>query len=84
MYICFSVFKVDGKIVYPCGAIANSMFSDEITLWHNPLTDQKREVTLIRKGIAWDSDKKFKFQNPPDIGPTSPMWKKFTKPKGER
>lgn len=75
----------DGKKIYPCGAIANSMFSDDISLhYHSPAPDNTvKPVSLIRTGIAWDSDKKFKFKNPRNYNETSPMWKDYTKPKGK-
>lgn len=52
----------DGNIkpIVPCGAIANSLFNDTIKLFDK--NDQ--EITLERTGIAWESDKKYKFQNP--------------------
>lgn len=71
----------DGKKIYPCGAIANSMFSDEISLHYRSSNGAIKEVGLIRTGIAWEFDKKRKFKNPKDIGPTSPMWQTCTKPK---
>merc|ERR1712018_985494 len=46
---------------FPCGAIANSMFSDMISLKF-----ENNEVEVIRTGIAWDSDKRLKFKNPSD------------------
>jgi hypothetical protein len=59
------------------------MFNDEITLYHHPSADQKRPVSLNRTGIAWDSDKNFKFKNPSGFGgASSEMWKKYVKPKG--
>jgi len=48
------------KPIVPCGAIANSLFDDNITL-NDP---DGNPISLIRKGIAWESDKKYKFQNP--------------------
>jgi hypothetical protein len=53
------------------------MFQDEITL----LQANGDNVELERTGIAWDSDKKFKFKNPPDWD--KPAFKdKYAKPKG--
>merc|ERR1712018_784662 len=49
-----------GKIFFPCGAIANSMFSDVITL----LDKSNKTISLKRTGIAWESDKEHKFNNP--------------------
>jgi len=50
----------------PCGAIANSLFNDTIELQYKAKgsTDAYQIVKLNRTGIAWDSDKKYKFQNP--------------------
>lgn len=61
-------YKTDsnGKNIVPCGAIANSLFSDNIKLTYvgNDTTVTTTPVNLIRKGIAWDSDKRYKFKNP--------------------
>merc|ERR1719153_1473028 len=53
----------------PCGAIANSLFNDTIVLEYcdaNCKTDESawKEVKVTKRGIAWESDKKYKFQNP--------------------
>lgn len=49
----------EGKPIAPCGAIANSLFSDELTLKYG-----SQAVPVIRTGIAWPSDRKIKFKNP--------------------
>ncbi|XP_023341218.1 cell cycle control protein 50A isoform X1 [Eurytemora carolleeae] len=52
----------------PCGAIANSLFSDVITLEYKRKGDPDssfKPVQVSRKNIAWESDKKHKFKNPP-------------------
>ncbi|ODM96484.1 Cell cycle control protein 50A [Orchesella cincta] len=79
----FALDQGKKKKIYPCGAIANSMFSDEISLYHQSL-DGLKPVSLIRTGIAWDSDKKFKFQNPKEYGQGAKMWDSYTKPKAWR
>ncbi|XP_057664557.1 cell cycle control protein 50A isoform X1 [Diorhabda carinulata] len=58
------VFDGNKTPIAPCGAIANSMFNDNLTLYilNN---DEPEPVPLLRKGIAWESDKKIKFHNPP-------------------
>jgi len=58
----FDEMDVDGKKVpiVPCGAIANSLFNDTITL----LGKDGNKINLTRTGIAWESDKKYKFRNP--------------------
>ena len=66
----FTIVTVNGtdgketvKKYIPCGAIANSMFSDDITL--NSLNNNRETpIKLIRIGIAWESDKRYKFKNP--------------------
>lgn len=57
---CKKLAKVDGKWIFPCGLIANSLFNDSFTLVH----ETKGEVGVDRTGIAWPSDKKLKFKNP--------------------
>merc|ERR1711992_32392 len=47
------------KPYVPCGAIANSLFNDVISISKGEDT-----ITLEKTGIAWESDKKYKFQNP--------------------
>jgi len=42
---------------------------------------RRKKVSLIRRGIAWDSDKQFKFKNPEDYSEGASMWKTHTKPK---
>jgi len=62
---CAPYYREEGeKVTVPCGAIANSMFNDVITLKDGAGT----EVPLIRTGIAWESDRKYKFGNPDTNG----------------
>ncbi|VVC29435.1 Hypothetical protein CINCED_3A021660 [Cinara cedri] len=63
----------DNKPIAPCGAIANSLFSDDLTLKYN-----EKQVPLLRTGIAWPSDKNIKYQNPP--GQIKEAFKDFAKP----
>ena len=51
------------KFYAPCGAIANSLFSDKISLQYKDGGSWK-PVELIKTGIAWPSDKEYKFKNP--------------------
>ncbi|XP_026683983.1 cell cycle control protein 50C [Diaphorina citri] len=61
--------------VAPCGAIANSLFSDSFKIFN----DKNKEVPVLRTGIAWPSDKAVKFHNPP--GPDlKEAFKNFAKP----
>lgn len=59
-----SPFRVtdDDRPIAPCGAIANSLFNDTLTIHSN---DPRRLVPLLRTGIAWPSDRQIKFRNPP-------------------
>ncbi|XP_014485062.1 PREDICTED: cell cycle control protein 50A isoform X2 [Dinoponera quadriceps] len=63
--------------IAPCGAIANSLFSDELTLLSARHDNSK--VPLLRTGIAWPSDKNIKFKNPE--GDLKIAFKDFAKPK---
>jgi len=73
-------FGPSGKPIAPCGAIANSLFSDVLTLTSK---EQSKAVPLLRTDIAWPSDKQVKFRNPPiPAGQTlKDVFKNFDKPK---
>ncbi|XP_012232756.1 cell cycle control protein 50A isoform X2 [Linepithema humile] len=67
----------DTKIpIVPCGAIANSLFSDDLTLYS---AKHNEPVPLLKTGIAWPSDKNIKFRNPE--GNISKIFENFAKPK---
>lgn len=57
----------DGKILNPCGVIANSLFNDKIVL----ATSSKSGVTMTTTDIAWNSDKEDKFAQPEDFASAS-------------
>ncbi|KAE9532799.1 hypothetical protein AGLY_009880 [Aphis glycines] len=63
----------NNKPIAPCGAIANSLFSDNLTLVYND-----KPVPLLRTQIAWESDKNIKYQNPK--GDLKEAFKDFEKP----
>ena len=42
----------------------NIDFSDKIELAYKPQDAGTVKVDLLRTGIAWESDKKYKFKNP--------------------
>ncbi|XP_046681147.1 cell cycle control protein 50A isoform X2 [Homalodisca vitripennis] len=76
---------LNNKPIAPCGAIANSLFSDVLTIFSQEINNN---VPLLRTDIAWPSDKEVKFRNPPiPAGQTlkdvfknyerPPMWKKY-------
>lgn len=69
-------FVNETKPIAPCGAIANSLFSDELTLYSH---SHNQDVPLLRTGIAWPSDKSMKFKNPP--GNLTVAFAEFAKPK---
>nr|AKG51638.1 cell cycle control protein 50A [Artemia sinica] len=71
----------DGRKIVPCGAIANSMFNDTLTLqYQNPRSPgNMEEVPVNKTGIAWSSDKTHKFRNPPG-GPTAYDTSEWAKP----
>lgn len=68
----------DNLPILPCGAIANSLFSDELKLFSERLTT---EVPLLNTGIAWPSDKNIKFRNPPGDLKEAFNKTKYAKPK---
>lgn len=52
--------SAEGKTIVPCGAIANSLFNDTLTL----TSSSYGLVPVLRTGIAWESDREIKFRNP--------------------
>lgn len=64
----------NGNPIAPCGAIANSLFSDVLTL----KTNDGALVPAIPTGIAWPSDRNIKFKNPP--GDLKEALKRYVKP----
>ncbi|XP_034042060.1 transmembrane protein 30C [Thalassophryne amazonica] len=54
----------NGLPIAPCGAVANSKFNDTFTLVYNRNNGTQFTVTLLRRGIAWYTDKNVKFRNP--------------------
>lgn len=59
-------YTSDKKAIAPCGAIANSLFNDTLTLI-SETESRKGEVPLLKRGIAWESDKRMKFKNPSNL-----------------
>ncbi|XP_046753787.1 cell cycle control protein 50A isoform X1 [Diprion similis] len=64
--------------IAPCGAIANSLFSDELTLWSHV---HQNFVPLLNYGIAWPSDKSIKFANPKGYATLEEAFSGYAKPK---
>ncbi|XP_003705652.1 cell cycle control protein 50A isoform X1 [Megachile rotundata] len=69
-------YDSENRPIAPCGAIANSLFSDELTLFS---VKHNTSVPLLKTGIAWPSDKNIKFRNPE--GDLREAFKDFAKPK---
>lgn len=69
----------EDKPIAPCGAIANSMFNDTLELYHIE-NDTRTAITLIKKGIAWWTDKNVKFRNPKGDGNLTALFQGTTKP----
>eukprot|EP00041_Stephanoeca_diplocostata_P024456 m.620182 g.620182 ORF g.620182 m.620182 type:complete len:423 (+) comp22532_c0_seq2:205-1473(+) len=61
---CEPFITRNNKYYSPCGLIANSLFNDTIRIFRR---DDAAELALIGEGIAWDSDRKVKFKNPPSL-----------------
>uniref|UniRef100_A0A4W5P2W3 Cell cycle control protein n=1 Tax=Hucho hucho TaxID=62062 RepID=A0A4W5P2W3_9TELE len=54
----------DNKPIAPCGAIANSLFNDTLELYYIDPNGSRTAIPLVKKGIAWWTDKHVKFRNP--------------------
>lgn len=69
------------KPIAPCGAIANSMFNDTLTLYRI-VNGTEKDITLTKNGIAWWTDKNVKFRNPSGNGSDTlkDIFKDTTKP----
>lgn len=73
----------DGKIIYPCGLIANSMFNDTFTdtllSVNSTSTGAGEDYVMSKSGISWSTNpnrfKKTKY-NPDDVVPP-PNWIKM-------
>lgn len=72
----------NNKPIAPCGAIANSLFSDKINLYYiDDKNNKEIEVPLVKTGIAWPSDKNIKFKNPQGSSSLQEAFKDFSRPK---
>jgi len=66
----------NGTPIAPCGAVANSLFTDKFSLTR--VADGSK-VPMNNKDIAWKSDREVKFKNPK--GNLTLAFSKFEKPK---
>ena len=51
----------DNDNAWPCGLVAKSFFTDRYALYNSSNADPTKKVTIDETGIAWDSDKTYKF-----------------------
>lgn len=59
-------YDMNGNLpIAPCGAIANSMFNDTLKLYFIGQNKTYIPIPLLKKNIAWWTDKNTKFRNPP-------------------
>jgi len=64
--------SVDDKLLYPCGLIANSYFTDKFS--NATVTTSSGKVINVswtESGIAWESDKREKFKNFTNFNPAT-------------
>jgi hypothetical protein len=67
--------KGDGDIpANPCGLVAKSFFTDSYNLTKN---NGVTNFTLNEKGIAWESDIKYKFKNLQDPPVPGTTWRDY-------
>ncbi|KAK9696444.1 LEM3 (ligand-effect modulator 3) family / CDC50 family [Popillia japonica] len=77
-------FAFNGTIaIAPCGAIANSLFSDKLSLFH-VTKEGTKNISLLRTGIAWESDQQIKFRNPTEYDDLATAFANYSKPKDWR
>lgn len=78
---CIPFAQDDGSTpIAPCGAIANSLFSDTLSLTSKDLNSKDHPIVLLNTDIAWPSDRNIKFRNPEgDL--KEALQGKFAKPK---
>eukprot|EP00092_Neocalanus_flemingeri_P041717 GFUD01045438.1.p1 GENE.GFUD01045438.1~~GFUD01045438.1.p1 ORF type:complete len:370 (-),score=95.78 GFUD01045438.1:473-1582(-) len=74
---CNPFLRNNASQVYaPSGAIANSFFNDSIVLQYQS-ADKWVDVKVTGRGIAWESDKQYKFKNPVENGSPAALQKAF-------
>ncbi|KAL0969283.1 hypothetical protein UPYG_G00225000 [Umbra pygmaea] len=70
----------DNRPIAPCGAIANSLFNDTLELFYIDPNGSKNAIPLVKKGIAWWTDKNVKFRNPGGNDNLTVVFKDTSKP----
>ncbi|XP_029349833.1 cell cycle control protein 50A-like isoform X2 [Echeneis naucrates] len=81
---CEPYRKSNGLPIAPCGAIANSLFNDTLELYHIDANGSRNIIPLVKKGIAWWTDKHVKFRNPGGNSNLSAVFHDTTKPENWR
>ncbi|XP_048188914.1 cell cycle control protein 50A-like isoform X2 [Perognathus longimembris pacificus] len=72
-----------GLPIAPCGAIANSMFNDTLQLFlvtRDPSGPALTPIPLGKRGLAWWTDRRVKFRNPPGEKSLQQRFQGTTKP----
>lgn len=67
--------SADNKPIAPCGAIANSLFNDTFVLSLNGVA-----ISVLKTGIAWETDHDQKFNNPPPPDDLTKAFSSFAQP----
>ena len=62
-----SVNLVLSDPAWPCGLVAKSYFNDTYSLYKGNTKDKANQVVIDETGIAWDSDKTYKFKENPSM-----------------
>ncbi|KAF7311628.1 Transcription regulator [Mycena kentingensis (nom. inval.)] len=67
---CKPLATINGKAIYPCGLIANSIFNDTFTdlAMQNPGEGDSEKFAWSDKGIAWPGESKKYTDNPVHAG----------------
>ena len=58
-------------VAFPCGLVAKSFFTDKFTSFKSA---DGTDYEINEKGIAWDSDREYKFKNLPDAEKDKVQW----------
>jgi len=82
---CNPLLKLGNMTLNPCGLIANTFFNDIINFVPNASSENQKDLQMLEKGIAWQTDLRYKFKRPmgfnsmqcddcDDCECTSPEW----------
>ncbi|CAG09871.1 unnamed protein product, partial [Tetraodon nigroviridis] len=77
---CEPYHTSEGLPIAPCGAIANSLFNDTLELYYLDNNNTRTRISMLKKGIAWWTDKHVKFRNPGGNDNLSVAFKGTSKP----